>query len=89
MRLNIEGNNGGSYVTITELKTKGMVHLEVGETCVHTVDQNISVSALAAILTWAKDEGFQKIVDSYLSRGGGSPAILVTEDAIVTARKRI
>ena len=65
----IEGNNGGSYVEITNLG-KGMCHLEVGETCVTTMDMPMSVSALAIILTSAKDYGFQRILDEYADRGG-------------------
>lgn len=75
----VQGNRGGSYIRITPI-AEGMVHLEVGETCVVTVQQDISVAALAAILTFASDRGFQKIVDEYLSGGGGSPAISVEHD---------
>ena len=78
-RLNVEGNRGGSYVTLTELPD-GMVHLQVGETCVHTVDQKISVAALAAILTWARVRGFQEICDEYFAGGGGSPKVNVEHD---------
>jgi hypothetical protein len=75
----VQGNRGGSYVRITSIDN-GMVHLEVGETCVVTVDQEISVAALAAVLTSAKDNDFQNVVDEYLSRGGGSPEIRVEHD---------
>lgn len=67
----VEGNNGGSYVRITSLG-KGMCRIAVGETCVTTINMDMSVSALAAILTWANDRGFQKILDEYSgNRGGG------------------
>ena len=71
----MEGSNGGSYIDISDAAEKGVVHLEVGETCVCTVDQEIGVAALAQILTWAKDYGFQKILDEYQANGGGSPSL--------------
>lgn len=67
--ISVEGNNGGSYVRIEELEADGMVRLEVGETCVVTIDQEISVCALAAVLTWAKDLGFEEVLREY-ERGG-------------------
>lgn len=73
--LTVEGNNGGSFVTLDKGgMPPGMVRLKVGETCVYTVDQEISVVALAAILTWCKDRGFQKIVDEYYAQNGGPVA---------------
>lgn len=83
-----DGNNGGSYVTIRQTGTEGMVQLEVGETCVVTVDQRISVAALAAILTQAKDDGFQNVVDRYLQRGGGQPVISVSADPATSYNRR-
>lgn len=77
--LHVEGNRGGSYITLTETSI-GMVRLEVGETCVITVNQEISVAGLAAVLTYCKDRGFQQIIDEYLARGGGQPAISVEHD---------
>lgn len=79
-----EGNKGGSYVRLRRSDTEGMVHLEVGETCVHTVNQEISVVALAAILTAARNEGFQEVVNRYLGSPGGTgcPAIRVESDKI-------
>lgn len=79
VRCNFEGNRGGSFVAITGT-TEGMVLLEVGESCVNTVCQEISVAALAAILTAAKDKGFQQVVDDYLALGGGQPVIHVHKD---------
>lgn len=84
--LEVEGNNGGSYVRVTEVR-EGMVRLEVGETCVVTVDQEISVAALAAILTHARDRGFQAVLDEYCGRGGGTPALRVDEDPAVALRE--
>lgn len=75
--IEVTGNNGGSYVRLTEVG-RGMAEIEVGETCVVTVNQKISVSALAAILTSAKDKGFQSILDDYSNRGG--TAFKVDED---------
>jgi len=63
--IHVEGNNGGSYIQIEETETEGMVRLEVGETCVVTIDREISVCALAAILTWCKDYGFEEILRDY------------------------
>lgn len=71
-RVSVQGNNGGSYVELSDERDlpNGMAYLEVGETCVRTVAQPISVVALAMILTWAKDYGFQKIVDNYCQNEG-------------------
>ena len=77
--IEVSGNRGGSFVHIEDAGG-GMIHLAVGETCVSTVDQKISVAALAAVLTWCRDEGFQKIVDQYVGRGGGVPEISVDHD---------
>jgi len=77
--IEIQGNRGGSYVRISVI-SEGMVHLSVGESCVTTIDQEISVAALAAVLTQCHDEGFQAVVDRYLERGGGSPIISVESD---------
>jgi hypothetical protein len=76
----VEGNNGGSYVLLTRSETPGMVHLQVGETCIRTIDQQISVVALAAILTAAKDRGFQTVVDEYIGYSGGTPVMSVEHD---------
>ena len=57
-----------------------MKAIAVGETCVHTVDQEISVVALAAILTWAKDRGFQAICDEYYESGYGTPPVSTERD---------
>lgn len=92
--LEVEGNNGGSYVRITEVREgivrlrvgEGIVHLRVGETCVVAVDQEISVAALAAVLTWARDRGFQATLDEYAAHGGGSPYLRVDVDPAVAAR---
>lgn len=84
----VEGSNGGSYVRLRQTGTEGMVELEVGETCVVTVSQHISTAALAAILTCSKDEGFQNVVDRYLSRGGGQPFISVDMDPASKHRRR-
>lgn len=61
----VDGNNGGSYVTMRDDGREGFVYLEVGETCVRTVQAEISVVALAAILTWAEEYGFEKILEEY------------------------
>lgn len=80
-RFMVEGNRGGSYILLsTENMPEGMVHLEVGETCIHTVDMDISVAALAIVLTVAKDTGFQKIVDEYCRLPQGVPEIRVEHD---------
>ena len=77
--LEVQGNRGGSYIRLTEIR-EGMVHIEVGETCVRTIDQEISVAALAAILTWASDQGFQSILDQYWRQPSGTPAIHLDRD---------
>ncbi len=61
--LEVEGNNGGSYVRIEREDNSGDVFLEVGESCVRTVSQKISVVALAGFVTRAKDIGFRKMLE--------------------------
>lgn len=47
----------------------GLVQLTVGEQCVYTVrNEKFSVTALAMILTRAKDNGFQTMLDEHLAR---------------------
>lgn len=86
--IEIEGSRGGSFVRLQKAWDDkgriidGMARLEVGETCVVTVQQEISIAALAIVLTAAKDRGFQKVVDEYLATpaGSGCPAIRVEAD---------
>lgn len=66
-RIHAEGNSGGSYISMEDIGD-GKVALDVGETCVQTVRQEVSVVDLAVILTWAKDYGFQKILDEYYGK---------------------
>ena len=61
-RFSADGNNGGSFVTLDETGRDGVVRLRVGNHCVITVDQEISVVALAQVLTFAKDRGFKEIL---------------------------
>ena len=86
--LEVEGNRGGSFVTLIEESREGMVRLEVGESCVVTVQESISVAALAIILTAAKDRGLQKVVDDYLAIGGGSPVVKIDRDVEAPKQKR-
>lgn len=73
-----QGNKGGSYVRIQQSldrkfkPVEGMVHLTVGESCVVTVQQDISVAGLAMVLSACRDEGFQNVVDRYLNSPGGA-----------------
>lgn len=60
-----EGNNGGSFIEIDATEKEGIIRLRVGETCVMAVDQEISVVGLAAVLAWAKREGFEKIAQEW------------------------
>ena len=75
----LEGGNGGSYVRVSP-EANGMLYLEVGESCVVTVKQKMSVRALAAILTHAHDIGFEKFIEDYLRKGGGQAAIPIDRD---------
>lgn len=84
-----EGNRGGSIVRLEKVYEKdfktvkeGMVRLTVGETCVYTVKQEVSVAGLAVVLTYAKDQGFQKMIDAYMQTPGalGSPEISIDHD---------
>lgn len=82
----VEGNNGGSYVTLRDDGREGFAYLEVGETCVRMVQAEISVVALAAILTWAKDYGFEKILNEYWP--DREPGWGIDQDPIVFRRAR-
>lgn len=89
----VEGNNGGSFIELSDARDtdykprEGMVHLKVGETCIHTIDQDISVCALAAILTWCKDQGFQNILEKYFGYDEyGVDKFTLDEDPIVARR---
>lgn len=84
-----DGNRGGSFVRLEKVWEKdfktvkeGMVKLTVGETCIYTVQQEVSVAGLAAVLTYAKDQGFQKLIDAYMQTpgAGGSPRISIEHD---------
>jgi hypothetical protein len=80
--LEVQGNNGGSYIRLTQANQDGFCHLEVGETCVRTIDCVVSVSALAAILTLCNDTGFDPLLEQYARRGGGSPEFKASVDPI-------
>lgn len=83
-----EGNNGGSYVRLTEIG-EGMLHLEVGETCIRTIDQQISVTGLACILSRAKELGLEAMLNDYLRCARGSnTSIQMDSDIAVNMRKK-
>ena len=86
--LEVEGNNGGSYIRLGRADQDGFCTLEVGETCIRTISCTISVVALAAILTQCKDDGFQTILDRYHAQGGGSPAFTPDADPIAGQLRR-
>jgi hypothetical protein len=54
----VEGANGGSYVRVEGNDTESGCRISVGHSCVTTVDCDIPVTWLAAILTNAHDVGF-------------------------------
>ena len=56
----VEGANGGSFVFLEESQRKGFCRVRVGHSCVITVDQDVPVTWLAAILTRAKDAGLKE-----------------------------
>ncbi len=58
----VEGNNGGSFVALRETDRAGIVRLEVGETCVVTIDEEVSVVGLSAVLTIVKKIGWDKFI---------------------------
>ena len=85
-----EGNKGGSIVRIQRVhrkvgktweKAEGIVHLTIGDTCLFTIDQDISVAALAAILTWTKDQGFEAILKKHCGRDG-VPLFRIDQDGV-------
>lgn len=57
-RAAVDGARGGSYVTLETSENEGMCILEVGHSCVRTVQKEIPVTWLAAILTHASDHGW-------------------------------
>lgn len=76
-RFSGEGNNGGSFVTIDPTDREDVVKLRVGNHCVITIDQEIGIVALAQILTFAKDKGFDGILKAEFYKWGyyeGIPA---------------
>lgn len=88
--IEVEGNNGGSYVRLGRAEQEGFCTLEVGETCIGTVSCTMSVVALAAILTQCKDEGFQTVLDRYAASAasGGSPSFTPDADPIAGQMRR-
>lgn len=74
-RFSAEGNNGGSFITLDDTGKDGVVRLRVGNHCVITVDQEISVVALAQVLTSAKDRGFAAIMKEAVPEWGYGDAI--------------
>ena len=58
-KVTVQGANGGSYVMISGNDTEDKCRVEVGHSCVVTCDVEIPVTWLAAILTHAKDIGFE------------------------------
>jgi len=56
--MEVEGANGGSFVAIERVDKDQHCRVRVGHSCVITVDEIIPVTWLAAILTYAKDIGF-------------------------------
>lgn len=54
----VQGARGGSFVRLSRTDNEERVHVEVGHSCVITVNQEIPVTWLAAVLTHAKYIGF-------------------------------
>lgn len=57
--IEVEGARGGSFVRIDKTDREGIVDIEVGHSCVITVRHELPVTWLAALLTHAKDIGFE------------------------------
>ena len=49
-RIYITGNNDANFVEIKQLNDN-MIHLKVGDCCVHTIDVKITAEALSNFLT--------------------------------------
>lgn len=73
--IEVEGNKGGSYVRLASTEREGFCALEVGETCVVTVREVIPVAWLAAVLTQAKDEGWETVLQRYGWGAAGMKAV--------------
>lgn len=54
----VEGARGGSFVALSKHENPGWCYLEVGHSCVGTVQAGLPVTWLAAVLTRAKDRGW-------------------------------
>lgn len=63
--VNVEGARGGSYVHLEQSEREGYCRVEVGHSCVVTVDCELPVTWLAAILTNAKDVGFRSAMGDF------------------------
>lgn len=74
----VEGNKGGSYIQIDEIQ-EGIIRLQVGESCVHTIDTEISVVALAAILTAVHDGSGGRGFVEFLRENWHSPEWVVDQ----------
>ncbi len=58
-RICVEGNNGGSFVEITETDMEGVIRLRVGHDCVISIDREVSVFNLAATLDQVGRKSFE------------------------------
>ena len=53
--IEVEGNNGGSFIRLEHSPKDGFCFLSVGHDCVHRVDREIKVVELAELLSNALD----------------------------------
>lgn len=63
--IEVDGNRSGSYIKLARSEREGFCAIEVGETCVVTIREEIPVAWLAAILTKARDDGFENVLRAY------------------------
>lgn len=86
--IEFQSNKGGSYVRFVD-KGAGNLIVDVGESCVVTWnDQPLTVRALAAILTHAKDLGLEKFINEYQRGAGGVAPIPIEKDVDIHDENR-
>lgn len=62
-----EGNNGGDYIKI-ENKKDGLIHLEVGSSCIVLLDKIVPVEFMTGVLNntmFENDFDINKIIDNF------------------------
>lgn len=72
-------NFDNSYSVSIQKTPDGSIHLEVQENSIITVSRSLTVEALATVLTFVNNKGFQNILDEHYEEATGVDKVNLTQ----------